>query len=72
MVEAGALRLTRLVISSFSYQSASDLRVHFGIGAATSVDRIHVRWPGGHEETFPGVAADQFITLERGEGATPE
>lgn len=67
-VEVNGRRMSRVVMSSYSYQSASDLRVHFGVGSATAVDRIRVRWPGGLSETFPGVAANQFITLEKGQG----
>ena len=66
--EVNGQRMSRVVMSSYSYQSASDLRVHFGVGSATAVDRIRVRWPGGVRETFPGVAANQFITLEKGQG----
>ena len=34
-------------LSQSSYYSHDDLRLHFGLGAATVADRIEVRWPGG-------------------------
>jgi len=54
----------------YSYLSSNDPRAHFGLGAATSVDEILVQWPDGTDEKFPGVKADQFITLEKGKGKT--
>jgi hypothetical protein len=38
------------VRSGGSYLSQSDLRLHFGLGAATTVDRVEIDWPaGGHQ-----------------------
>lgn len=51
-----------------SYLSSHDPRVHFGIGSATRVDRIEVRWPDGIQEVFPGRQSDQFVVLTRGQG----
>jgi hypothetical protein len=42
------------------------MRVHFGLGDVTTVDRVRVRWPGGEIETFDAVDADQYVTLEEG------
>lgn len=54
-----------------SYLSSSDLRLHFGLGAAAMVDRIDVVWPSGNEERFPGTGADRFVTLVEGTGSRP-
>jgi len=56
------------VRSGSSYSSNNDMRLHFGLGHATSVGSIEVRWPNGKEEVFPGVAADQMISLKEGSG----
>jgi hypothetical protein len=53
---------------SQSYLCSNDPRAHFGLGSATQVEGINVVWPDGSEEQFPGVAADQFITLRKGTG----
>ena len=58
------------VRSGSSYSSNNDMRLHFGLGSATSVAKIEVRWPGGRDEVFPGVAADQMISLKEGTGHT--
>jgi hypothetical protein len=46
--------------------SASDPRVHFGLGSATRADEIVIRWPGGHVDTQRNVPADQQITVVEG------
>jgi hypothetical protein len=51
-----------------SYYAQNDLRVHFGLGEATSVDRLTVRWPSGLEESWSGLAADRIVTLTEGSG----
>jgi hypothetical protein len=57
------------VRSAYSYASANDLRVHFGLGTARRADQIVVRWPSGREEQWTSVAADQILTLVEGKGA---
>jgi hypothetical protein len=42
------------------------LRVHFGLGAASLVDRLDVRWPNGREERWDRLAADRIHTLREG------
>ena len=55
-----------------SYLSQNDLRVHAGLGAAASADRIEVRWPNGLEELWENVASNQVLTLEEGRGKAME
>jgi hypothetical protein len=51
-----------------SYLSQNDLRLHFGLGAATKMDSVEVRWPTGAVETFQNVAADAIYTIVEGSG----
>jgi hypothetical protein len=51
-----------------SYISQNDLRVHFGLGNATIIDRLEVRWPNGLEEGWASLSADRFLTLKEGGG----
>ena len=60
----------REVKSGSSYLGQNDLRVHFGLGDATRVERIDVRWPAGDVETIRDVAADQIVTVTEGKGIT--
>jgi hypothetical protein len=50
-----------------SYYSQSDLRLQFGLGDATTVERVIVRWPNGTEETWTGLRIDQIHALTEGE-----
>ena len=43
-----------LVSSAGSYLSASDKRVHFGLGSNKSVKELEVRWPSGVVQTLTG------------------
>ncbi|HWQ35602.1 MAG TPA: CRTAC1 family protein [Blastocatellia bacterium] len=65
---ANGRRMRGEVASGRSYNSQSDLRVHFGFGAAAKVDRLEVRWAGGRTELFEITRTDQFLTLEQGKG----
>ncbi len=56
------------VASGRSYNSQSDLRVHFGLGTATAVNKIEVRWAGGQKETYEIKDVDRFVTIEQGKG----
>jgi hypothetical protein len=51
-----------------SYLSASDLRLHVGLGEASAVDGVTVRWPDGEAERWTGLQADRVVTLRRGTG----
>jgi hypothetical protein len=45
------------------YGSASDPRVHFGLGADAVVDELTVTWPSGKVQTLKSVPADQVLTV---------
>lgn len=56
------------VHSGRGYQSHWGGRLHFGLGEATGVDRIEVRWPGGSRERFGPMPADRQVLLIEGHG----
>jgi len=62
------LRLEDEVRGGGSYISQNDLRVHFGLGRATRVEAVLVRWPSGAVERWSDLAADQILTLKEGTG----
>ena len=66
-VVAGDLDQVEEVRSGSSYLSQNALRVHFGLGAHTRVDRIEIRWPSGVEQVLEDVAVDQFLTIQEPE-----
>jgi hypothetical protein len=65
---AGKPTLWRRVKTDGSYLSASDVRVHVGLGSSPSIDAVVVQWPDGRREQWTGVAADRVMTLVRGAG----
>lgn len=68
VVRDGQPALWRRVGTDASYLSASDSRVHVGLGPASRVTRLVVEWPDGGREHWSGIAADQEVTLRRGTG----
>jgi len=51
------------VRSGGSYLSQNDLRLHFGLGKATAVDRIELAWPGGGHQVLEHQAADRILNI---------
>jgi hypothetical protein len=62
-LSAGGKQQTASARSGSSYLSASDRRVHFGLGTARQVDRLTVRWPSGSITERRGVPADRLLTV---------
>jgi hypothetical protein len=67
-VKAGTRTLVDEVRSGSSYISNSDMRVHFGLGSATKIDSVQVRWPSGLVERFENFPVDSIHTLKEGSG----
>jgi hypothetical protein len=70
-IVAGGMTQTDEIHSGGSYLSQNDLRVHFGLGSATKIDKVEVRWPSGSMETFSDLAADKFYSVLEGHGVVP-
>ncbi len=67
-VVSGGLTQYDEVKSGGSYLSSSDLRVHFGLGAATVIDRLEVRWPSGHRDIVQHPPVDRILVVKEGQG----
>jgi hypothetical protein len=63
-VYAGGKRWTAERVASSGYLSQDDDRVHFGLGAADSADKIQIHWPSGREQMLEKQAVDRVITVE--------
>lgn len=66
-VEAGGLKLLRRCGTDGSYLSASDRRVHVGLGSAESA-ALSIRWPSGKTSRFENVRSNTFITIDEDKG----
>ncbi len=68
-VTANGFRQRADVTAGGSFASSVDQRPHFGLGAATVIEKIEVRWPSGRKETIPApTKLDMFYTLTEGKG----
>jgi hypothetical protein len=67
-VKVGGRELVDEVRSGSSYDSSSDMRVHFGLGGAAKVESVQVRWPGGLVERYENLAVDAIHTVKEGSG----
>jgi len=71
-VKAGARKWVDEVRSGSSYNSNSDMRVHFGLGSATKIDSVEIRWPSGLIERFTDLKVDAIHTIKEGSGASAD
>ena len=67
-VTTGQVRQRADVFSGGSYSSSSDLRVHFGLGSASDVDKLEIRWPSGNVEMLNKPPIDRILTVVEGKG----
>ena len=54
----------REVKAGSSYLSTHAVELEFGLGAASAVDEIEIRWPSGRVQTLIDVPANQTLTVE--------
>jgi hypothetical protein len=59
----GARTQVTFVANSVGYASASDLRVHFGLGAAEKAS-LEIHWPSGMVQEMTEISADQTLRVE--------
>jgi hypothetical protein len=71
-VAAGGRRQVAWRFGGGSFQSASDPRLHVGLGAADRVESVEVTWPSGRVDRFAGLPADAGYRFVEGRpDATP-
>jgi enediyne biosynthesis protein E4 len=71
-VTAGGRRMRGEVASGRGQISQSDLRVHFGLGPATSVTKLEVHWansPGGKTTEYAMTRIDAILTIDQASGS---
>jgi hypothetical protein len=67
-VTTGSMRQRGDVVSGAGYSSQNDPCLSFGLGAATKVDKLEVKWPNGNLETFDVAGVDRALTITQGKG----
>ena len=63
---AGGSRIVRQLTGGDGYQSCNQRMLVFGIGAATEIEELHVRWPSGRQATFQSIPIDAEVLLIEG------
>ena len=71
IVSAGMVQ-TDEIHSGGSYLSQNDLRVHFGIGSATEIESVEIRWPSGASDSLKHLAADNVYAVLEGTGVVDQ
>ena len=61
---AAGKRQTAERVAGSGYLSQNDGRLHFGLGAATAIDKLIIHWPSGREQTLEKLGVDQVLTVE--------
>jgi tetratricopeptide (TPR) repeat protein len=67
-IAASGQRQVSWRVGGGSYQSASDPRLHAGLGAAERIASVEVAWPSGRVDRYEGLKADAGYYLREGEG----
>jgi hypothetical protein len=68
LLRDGAAPRWRRAHTDSSYLSASDVRVHFGLGTRDDVRGLVVQWPDGSSEMWDDVKPDRLVVLRQGTG----
>jgi hypothetical protein len=70
-VTAGGMRQRADVIAGGSFASSPDPRPHFGLGKASKVEAVEVRWPDGRREHLMPAGVDRIVKVVEGSGIRP-
>ncbi len=62
-IVAGGSAQIREIVGGFGYHSQEPLSAYFGLGSATTVDTVEVRWPGMGSQVLTGIASDQTLVV---------
>lgn len=63
-IYAGEKRWTAERVAGSGYLSQNDQQMHFGVGGASQIDKIVVKWPSGRVQTLEKQGVDRVLTLE--------
>jgi hypothetical protein len=63
-LQAGGTTQVREIGNSASYLSANDVRLHVGVGAAKTVERIEILWPSGAKQVLENVAVNRVLLIK--------
>jgi enediyne biosynthesis protein E4 len=67
-VTTGKLRQRADAISGAGYASQNEQALYFGIGDATKIDKLEIKWPGGASEIITVTGCDRLLMIAEGAG----
>ena len=62
-LEVGGRTRTRLITAGTSFMGQEPAEAFFGVGGATTIDRVRVEWPDGRVTEVTDVPANQLVTI---------
>ena len=66
--EAGGVKQTRLKTAGGSYLSSHDPREILGLGQATKIDSIEIKWPSGQVDKLTDLPINKYMKVVEGQG----
>ena len=69
-VTAGGKTLLSFVNGGNGFGAQSTARVHFGLGASSTIDRVEIRWPSGLKQVLEKLSADHIYKVQEGKAKT--
>ena len=66
--QTGAVKRSRLKIGGGSYLASHDPREILGVGTATKIDSIEIRWPSGKIDKLTNPPLNRYVKVVEGEG----
>ena len=67
-IDFGGHTRRRQLVGGNGYQASCQRQLVFGLGRTSRVDRLHVLWPSGHEQTWTDLEADIEVRIIEGHG----
>jgi hypothetical protein len=69
-VTCGKQTYLRFVDGGNGFASQSTSRIHFGLGSATTMNRVEIRWPSGLKQVFEDIPVNQIVKIVEGDSLT--
>ncbi len=68
VVEWNGRRQAQVVTAASGFSAQNQRRLHYGLGDATDVERVVIRWPSGREQTIAHPAVDMLHHVSEPDG----
>ena len=70
-LETGGRTQRRQNITMRGYMASHEPILHFGLGEATTIDRLSIDWPSGHRQEIIGLAANHHHIISEPDSKAP-